>query len=197
MTDDVGGCLYLEPELGEFPHELDFRYCSPEPGPFKTDVSVKVFGRFNPNYYSDCVGGAVFQVYEITFMNDNLDASFMASNQSLPATANYSAAEPADSEMVGCCLTYSGIYRSEEVGCGLLELGEEDAVRAKCAILELTFQEIEDPGIPEGSKLEVTGNYRLFDRSPCQLGPLFNVIIFDIIEEGETIGEHRTDAGMY
>lgn len=196
IIGETGGCIYLDPDPGEFPHELDFSYCLPKPGPIKADVQVKVFGRFNPNNYSDCVGGAVFQVHEIVIIDDNSDASISASDAQSRHIIRQTDQEPAESDMPGCCLTYSGIYYSEQEGCGFLVLCKADASRTGYDILELTFQEISDPGIAEGSKLEITGNFRLHDKSPCRIGPLFNVIIFDVIDEGEAVADHRTDVGM-
>lgn len=193
IIGETGGCIYLEPEQGEFPHELDFSYCVPSPGPIKSDIEVKVQGRFSPNYHSDCVGGAVLLVFEITFLEHEKGSTSSAADHSSQSNVIRVAERPDDSDMAGCCLTYSGTYRSEEEGCGFLELSKADAVKAEYEILELTFQEMENPGIPEGSTLEVTGNYRLLDKSPCGLGPLFNVIVFDIIDEGEFTDEHRSE----
>jgi hypothetical protein len=192
-TEGADGCYYLKPFEGEFPHELDFRYYDLSSRVLRTDADVKVFGRFNPNYFSECVGGVVFQVFEITYLKGKFDRELTESTQPERETVSSSYQEPLDSDFVGCCLTYQGIYSIEEQGCPSLKLIEENSGGTNARVIELTFQELENPRIADGSKIEVFGNYRIFEKSPCELGPLFNVIVYKILDSDSTLESPRTE----
>jgi len=55
------GCIYLQPSIGEFPHELNFRFSNCPSDGLRENSAVKVIGRFNPNSYSNCVGGMMMR----------------------------------------------------------------------------------------------------------------------------------------
>jgi len=73
FISDRDGCIYLQPAIGEFPH----------------------IGRFNPNSYSNCVGGSVFQVHDYVYLkydpdNDNSNSDRISKNrQSHQAVKKY------------------------------------------------------------------------------------------------------------
>jgi len=65
-----------------------------------------------------------------------------------------------------------------------LELADSKTSQQERLALELTFQEDCDTlvQLTNGDEIEIVGNYRSFDKSPCNLGPLFNVILIDLID---------------
>jgi len=89
------GCIYLQPSIGEFPHELNFRFSNCPSDGLRENSAVKVIGRFNPNSYSNCVGGSVFQVHDYVYLkydpdNDNSNSDRISKNrQSHQAVKKY------------------------------------------------------------------------------------------------------------
>lgn len=182
FISDRDGCIYLQPAAGEFPHELNFRFSNCPPNGLRENSAVKVIGRFNPNSHSDCVGGSVFQVHDFVYLkyepnvdSDGLDR--IAKNKE-------SDKAQADDDPMGCCLTFQGIYRVNKAGCAYLEISDSKTAQNQRQILELTFQEDCDTlvSLVTGDEIEITGNFRSFDDSPCKLGPLFNVIWINQID---------------
>jgi hypothetical protein len=71
-------------------------------------------------------------------------------------------------------ITLKGIYGISEKGCMFLKIDRDETV-------ELKFPEGVNPKIKENTLIEVIGEYSLLTGSRCQLGPIFNIVRFDII----------------
>lgn len=71
-------------------------------------------------------------------------------------------------------ITLKGIYGVFEKGCMFLKINGDEVV-------ELNFLQGINPNIKENTLIKVIGNYSLLTGSRCQLGPIFNVVYFDII----------------
>jgi len=190
------GCIYLQPAVGEFPHELNFRFSNCPPDGIRENSAVKVIGRFNPNSHSDCVGGSVFQVHDYVYLKYEPDVD----NDGLDRMARNRQADEAqdDDDPMGCCLTFRGLYRVNKAGCAYLEIGDSKTFQKQRQVLELTFQEDCDTlvSLIAGDEIEITGNFRSLDESPCNLGPLFNVIWIDLAEN-EYIQDPEEESALY
>jgi len=172
------GCIYLLPNQGEFPHELQF--LDEFKGPIKENYAIEVTGRFNPDIYGECVGGAVFQVYKFKYLAfedvprdyEKTQAGLRTLNTFIPGPI---VDHPADRE-----ITITGTFRLNDNGCEYLELvgGEDNGAIKK--LISLTFQDKGKTEIKNGAKIKVTGNYSQHDISYCALGLNFYVKNFKV-----------------
>lgn len=167
QSPQFGDCNYLETDNGQryFPV---FKVKNPD---LKNKSLVDVYGFIDPDYSAGCdVGPAIIvQEFKLVQKSDKQDDS-------------------------GKMVNLKGVFQTTVKGCPYLEIESSDSPKEEQLKVELDFGSDDLFNISDGSRMEVSGYYSALDISNCNVGPLFNVVEYQLISErtpGESNGKGK------
>jgi hypothetical protein len=179
-----GGCWYLKTKSGNTFEPL---FEQDAPNLFQ-GMRLRVKGHVDPEIPTICQIAPVFRIkqFEILQSTGNAlakpeegtgvesDVFVLYPPEATDLGNTYPKEKPWASVDAKDRITLKGIYGVADKGCMFLKINGDK-------IVELNFQQGINPNIKEKTLIKVIGDYSLLTVSRCQLGPIFNVVYFEII----------------